>query len=418
MRYLLFFILIASSGLAQDIRDLEYPLYANHNQGTRPRGEFTEAEYDSIASLDLYYPQMDLFDPTHPFENFVTEVRSRNPDIIVLDYWYAWGVSDNWAEYTVGSVRRSLYDFIEANDFWMYDAYNRRVPYMDPTWGLYHINIAAPMMAEAFSSFIASFVNNSSNLQDYVGIYLDYFDWYYFANWACNNGCQNVIDIDRDGLHYSSSPEEAAEELALYQQAQINLVTLIRQKVKSKKFIVTANGTSWQAVPFAPYVDIGLYEKIHIFKPTSEAEWRRCVFNNAQPFLRKELFDINPIIYDYQGYYYISEEPLLAVSLATLGYAQISTNAPIDGRRFWNPLRSEHGKISLGKDVNQASWPENSEVVYRQFEKGYIKFIPLEGWPYSYVVVDTLTKGVPDTLLISNDWVNRHPKNVQINLKE
>ena len=108
-----------------------------------------------------------------------------------------------------------------------------------------------------------------------------------------------------------------------------------------------------------------------------------------------------------EGHYADTEEPLLAVSLATLGYAQISTNAPIDGRRFWNPMRSEHGKLNLGKWTGVVSWPAKSDTLYRQFTKGYIKFTPRiknGGWPYGYVVVDTVSSDKPDTLLISNDW--------------
>jgi len=400
------------------ITNQSYPLYANMNQGERPTELFTSADYDSLASLDVVGTMFDLFSPVQTnFDGFVDSVRTRNPDAIFLDYWWIWGASEAWETYPIGGLNRDFYDLINDNDFWMYDSQDppERVRYTDTHWPLYLINIATPGAARMIGEFYADKVNSSSNAKPYTGGMLDFFDYNYFADWQCQSGDCGIIDINRNGVPYSA---EKPVELALYQEAQKFFIEVIRENVNVENFIVIGNGSAWRSDEPAPTYDGGMQEKIHAYTPQTESEWRRACDDVYQPLMIKTAVDPQIVLYDMQGNAEENEKPLLAVSLATKGYAQISTSVapPDDGRRQWYPIRPGGigHRITLGKAIEGGySWPNTAGVdtLYRQFELGFVRFEPLAGWPYEYVAVDTVSiPGVNDTLLISDNWPRKRPE--------
>lgn len=389
-----------------------FPMYANFNQKER-NTDFSDAELDSIATLDLHVVMSDLFDEYRAEYNdwagYTDKIRSRNPDAIILNYVFAWGVNDNWASYHVKHTNRKLYEFINNNNYWMRDANGDRVPYFDQTWPLYLFNIAIPGMAEEFGEFLADLANASDNMADYTGYMLDYFDWDYFANWPCTGGCQSVVDIDGDGKAYDFDAAETAEELALYRAAQLVLFDTIKQNVNSDKFLLAVNGTSWYNATPAAYMDGGMFEGISTLDPDTEAEWRD-VFSMATDMSTAIL--PSPFrLFDYDARFTADDpyDPIVAASLVGLGYATMSDGIAAN-RRPWYPDRHPLGKLSLGKYLG-GSWPAESDICYRQFEKGYFKgdYTEADGYPYEYVLVDTVTSQIPDTLIISDNWPRAVP---------
>lgn len=391
---------------------------SDERNAEEPRDIGSEGFYDSLSVMDAIRFSMSLFDEDEQprFIGMTDSLRARNPDMILIDYLYMWGVEDDWVDadstYTAGNIRHDWYTFIDEHDYFTRKIDGNRAAYspeiLSNSW---LINIGySEARADSIAQFFADYINASGNSRWYTGIYLDYFDYPDFANWQCAYGsCQDSVDLDYDGIPYVDDQED---EAAINRRGYTWFVQKVRAKIRHDKFIILANGSAhYKDDKFAGLIEGGKLENIESLWPFTNLNWIDLMRSIPAAY-SSSVLSHPMILFDQIGHTDNREADLIASSLISGGSAAI-TNCAIPGcytRRFWTLEESSIGRIDIGEIVPGGI--ATLDTLYRQYTKGYVRFIPdVTGTPGSggytdpeYVVVDSTSSATPDTLLRSANW--------------
>jgi len=393
-----------------------FPVYSNYQQSTYTE-EFTSADYDSIASLDVAQFHFQLFNEDYwtVLTGMTDSLRTRNDDIILLDYFYLWGVSEDWADDPVGSWKRDYYDLVNDNDFYLRDELDVIVPYvLYDDWHNLLVNFSSPAAVDSISNFIVTRINSSGNLDDYTGIFFDFINYGSYPNWPCgaHNGypdgnCRSVMDLDNDGVVSDTDGPEYLDELAYYQASCDSLVSKIRRGINTDKFIIAVNGLAYRSSSFAGTIDMAMMEYVDSAFPDDATDWENA-YDTYANYLSKDILETPLLMWDVKGMAEDgttpSEGPLIAASLIGAGTATISATNPVaaGGRYPWSLLRSPYGRLDLGFPTDNTAYAIG-DTLYRRYTKGYVKLTDITNYPYEYVVVDSTTS-TPQILISSDGW--------------
>ena len=393
-----------------------YPIYANYQQDTYT-DPFTSADYDSMAALDVVQFHFQLFDEDYRtgLVGLTDSLRVRNPDIVILDYFYLWGVSTDWASRPVGSWKRDYYDLINDNNFYLKDENGVNVTYVDSAdWNNVLVNFSLPAATDSIADFIVRNINASGNLDDFTGIFFDFINYVNYPDWPCVGGCRSVMDLNEDGDVCDTDGAEYAEELAYYQASCDSLIDKIRRGLDTDKFVIAVNGLAYRSSSFGGKIDLAMMEYIDSGFPRTTSDWQNA-YGTYHDYLSTDVLSTPALMYDVKGNAEDpsnpSEESVIVASLIGAGTANISATNPVatGGRLFWTPLRSAYGRIDMGTPNAAPVWYASTDTVYREYTKGYVKAVlvseaDLNKYPYEYCLVDTVSSATPDTIFRSSNW--------------
>ncbi|MBW2636451.1 MAG: metallophosphoesterase [Deltaproteobacteria bacterium] len=179
--------------------ELALPVKGHWGWGTF-QDPLTDADYDFAAQFDVYLlPHEALI--LDRFDDFVLEVRKRNPDFMALTYFWGYGVED-WS--ASDRIYKSIYDMAINNDFLSKNVNGELIL---GAYDAFHFNPLSVGLADSLAVIFKEYSTDRGNNLHHTGVF---FDWFAspMSAWAYIDSLE-FVDWDQDGIPRGTDVESA-----------------------------------------------------------------------------------------------------------------------------------------------------------------------------------------------------------------
>jgi len=246
------------SGTPRTIRQFSMPFYYAMWYKDIPDVLLSPTELDSLSTFDGIVSNYFEFGGELPRQNIVSDLRSKNPDLVMYTYMNVAAYRTDWASLPTTTPFRKIYDECVSNN--NYGTAKNNLGEII-TNGVYSAARPLNFTADGLADFIAKTwvdaYQNSGMDGEYTGVYLDFMNTE-FQSWIYPNGEtaeRPALDADQDlQVYYEDTDEKEA-----YDTFNEDVLKAFRREFAErgmKNRLITTNGNGAVSVGnIAKYID-------------------------------------------------------------------------------------------------------------------------------------------------------------------